>query len=55
MRVRVEEAACGGPRGARVSSERHSGRLDKRNLRVLFRWEGDLATLVTIGTLDELY
>ncbi len=25
------------------------------NLRVLFRWEGDLATLVTIGTHDELY
>lgn len=25
------------------------------NLRVLFRWDGDVATLVTIGTHDEVY
>ena len=25
------------------------------DLRVLFRWESDLATLVTIGTHDEVY
>jgi len=25
------------------------------DLRVLFRWDGDLATLVTIGSHDEVY
>jgi mRNA-degrading endonuclease YafQ of YafQ-DinJ toxin-antitoxin module len=25
------------------------------NLRVLFRWDGDLATLVSMGTHDEVY
>ncbi|MFH0750623.1 MAG: type II toxin-antitoxin system mRNA interferase toxin, RelE/StbE family [Chloroflexota bacterium] len=25
------------------------------NLRVLFRWDGNVATLVTIGTHDEIY
>jgi mRNA-degrading endonuclease YafQ of YafQ-DinJ toxin-antitoxin module len=25
------------------------------DLRVLFRWDGDVATLVTIGTHDEVY
>lgn len=25
------------------------------NLRVLFRWDGDVATLVTLGTHDEVY
>jgi mRNA-degrading endonuclease YafQ of YafQ-DinJ toxin-antitoxin module len=25
------------------------------NLRVLFRWEGDVAILVTVGTHDEVY
>ena len=25
------------------------------DLRILFRWDGDVATLITVGTHDEVY
>lgn len=50
------------PRDPVLRSHRLRGELDgywafavDDDLRVLFRWEGDLATLVTIGTHDEVY
>ena len=50
------------PRDPVLRTHRLRGELDRYwafvvddDLRVLFRWDGDLATLVTIGTHDEVY
>jgi mRNA-degrading endonuclease YafQ of YafQ-DinJ toxin-antitoxin module len=50
------------PRDPVLRTHRLGGELDEYwafsvddDLRVLFRWDDDLATLVTIGTHDEVY
>ncbi|HSV93266.1 MAG TPA: hypothetical protein VLH81_09320 [Desulfobacterales bacterium] len=50
------------PRDPVLRTHRLRGRLDgywafsvDDNLRVLFRWDDDVATLITIGTHDEVY
>ena len=50
------------PRDPVLRTHRLRGELDGHwafavddELRVLFRWDGDVATLVTLGTHDEVY